>query len=207
MGYPSKIRQFGFLLFIIPPLLQAGTGLQQMDHFLQDLKGLEAGFEQSVMDQNMQTHHLRGVFYIQRPGRFRWDYTEPEKQQIIADGRQIWLYDIELEQVSVQSQKKALNGTPALLLMGDKPVESNFEVKDIGDRQGMGWVELIPRDEESQFVRILLAFKENELSMMEMDDKFGQMTRFQFYDVKQNPEFAGDFFHFTPPEHVDRYNQ
>ncbi len=207
MGYPSKIRLFGLLLFLIPPLLQAGTGLQQMDHFLQDMKGLEAGFEQSVMDQNKQTHHLRGVFYIQRPGRFRWDYIEPEKQQIIADGRQIWLYDIELEQVSVQSQEKALNGTPALLLMGDEPVESSFEVKDIGDRQGMGWVELIPRDEESQFTRILLAFRENELSRMEMDDKFGQMTRFQFYDVKQNPAFTGDFFHFTPPEHVDRYNQ
>lgn len=207
MRYPTKLSLMTILLLLLPPGLQAGTGIQQMDDFLKDLKGLKAGFEQSVMDQNKQIHRLRGMFYIKRPDRFRWDYMEPERQQIIADGRQIWLYDIDLEQVSVQSQKKALNGTPAMLLMGDEPVENSFEVRDIGDWQGLGWVELIPRDEESQFERIRLAFRDNELSRMEMDDKFGQRTQFQFYDLRQNPAFKNDFFRFTPPEDIDRYNQ
>ena len=134
-------------------------------------------------------------------------FSQPEQQQIIADGRQIWLYDPELEQVSVQSQSKALAGTPAMLLVSGEPVEKAFEVFDIGSRQEMVWVELVPRDQESQFTRILLAFADNELRRMEMADKFGQLTKFRFYDIRQNPKFDDWFFRFERPENVDVYNQ
>ena len=148
-----------------------------------------------------------GMLYMQRPRQFRWDYLEPEKQQIVADGRQIWLYEEELEQVSVQSQDKALAGTPAMLLTGGDTLEQHFEISDAGQRQGMDWVELIPRSEEGQFTHILLAFLDGELRAMEMSDKFGQITRLHFYDIDRNPRFDDWFFRFERPENVDLYNQ
>jgi outer membrane lipoprotein carrier protein len=170
------------------------------------MQSLQASFEQSVLDpQQRQATRSQGVFYMQRPGQFRWDYSEPDKQQIIADGRQIWLIDPELEQASVQTQSTALRGTPAMFLIGGDPVEQHFEVIDIGDSQGFAWVELIPRDKESQFVRVLLAFQGNLLQRMEMTDTFDQITRFQFYDIEQNPTFKPGFFVFTRPEYFDLY--
>jgi outer membrane lipoprotein carrier protein len=148
----------------------------------------------------MQASRAQGTLYLKRPGLFRWDYHEPYAQQIIADGRQVWLYDPELEQVSVQSQKNALKGTPALLLSGKDPVEQHFEVVGLGNRMDFDWVELIPRDEESQFIRIQLAFAESELRRMEMSDKLGQVTRFTFFDIVRNPELSKDLFIFDPPE-------
>ncbi len=85
--------------------------------------------------------------------------------------------------------------------------DAGFEVIDIGRRQNMDWVELIPRDAESQFVRVLLAFFNGDLLRMEMADKFGQVTRFQFLDIKHNPTFKSTFFQFVPPRDVDIYNR
>lgn len=184
----------------------AASGVEQLNRFLADLKSLQANFEQSVLDpDHREAVRSQGVFYLQRPGRFRWDYSEPERQQIIADGSDIWMYEPELEQVSVKDQKDALRGTPAMLLISGDPVEKHFEVIDIGESQGLAWVELIPRDKESQFTRILLAFLDNELQRMEMDDKFGQVSRFQFFDIQHNPVFADGFFVFEQPLMIDRF--
>lgn len=200
MKYP-----FVFLLGLLVSMSSyAGTGIDQMNRFLKDVKTLQANFEQSILDEEHRSAvRSQGVFYLQRPGKFRWDYSEPEDQMIVADGRQIWHYDPELEQASVQTQRTALKGTPAMLLITGDPVDTHFEVIDIGDRQGMGWVELIPRDAESQFTRILLAFVNDELRRMEMADKFGQVTRFQFYEIEHNPEFKGGLFQFIPPTGLD----
>ncbi|MCW8881735.1 MAG: outer membrane lipoprotein chaperone LolA [Sedimenticola sp.] len=210
MIFQKALMKLGvfFLLAFAMSTASANTGLQQMDRFLNDLQSLQASFEQSVLDpQQRQAARSQGLFSMQRPNLFRWDYSEPDKQQIIADGRQIWLLDPELEQVSVQTQDTALKGTPAQFLIGGDPVEKHFEVIDIGDSQGFAWVELIPRDKESQFVRVLLAFSENLLQRMEMTDAFGQVTRFQFYDIKQNPSFKSGFFVFTRPDSFDLYQQ
>ncbi|MCB1758475.1 MAG: outer membrane lipoprotein chaperone LolA [Gammaproteobacteria bacterium] len=195
------------LLLLVHPLHADEAG-SRLSRYLQNLTTLEAEFEQSVLNENLsQAVRSQGIFYLQRPDKFRWDYIEPERQQIVADGRQIWLYDPELEQVSVQSQQSALKGTPAALLISGEPVSNSFELIDIGRSQNLDWIELIPRDPESQFVRILLAFANDELLRMEMADKFGQVTRFQFHEIKRNPEFRSTFFKFVPPENTDIYNQ
>lgn len=187
--------------------LSAASGSDQLHRFLTSLTTLEAKFEQSVLNQeHTQAVRSQGIFYLERPNKFRWDYSEPESQQIIADGRQIWLYDPELKQVSVQSQESALQGSPAQLLISGDPVENSFEVIDIGRRQNMDWVELIPRDEESQFIRILLAFVNDDLLRIEMADKFGQVTRFQFLDIQHNPTFKSTFFQFVSPHDSDIYS-
>ncbi len=94
-----------------------------------------------------------------------------------------------------------------MLLISGEPVEKAFEVADMGRRQGLEWVELVPRDEESQFIRILLAFGDNRLQRMEMSDKFGQLTRFRFYDIRLNPELEDSLFQFERPNEFYRYNQ
>ncbi len=187
-------------------LLWAETGVTHLDAFLDNLGTLQAKFEQSVLDQSHnQADRFQGVFYLRRPGQFRWDYSEPYEQLIVADGDRIWLYDSDLDQISHRSQEDALSGTPAQLLSDASPIEDNFEVIDIGASQGMAWVELIPRDKESQFVRILLAFMGQELRRMEMADQFGQVTRFQFYDIQRNLALPDELFEFEPPEGSDSY--
>jgi len=185
-------------------LLWAETGSEHLHAFLDNLGTLQAKFEQSVLDQSHNTaERFQGVFYLRRPGQFRWDYSEPYKQLIVADGERIWIYDSDLEQVNHRPQEEALSGTPAQLLSDTGPIEDDFEVIDIGESQGMAWVELIPRDKESQFVRILLAFVGKELRRMEMADQFGQVTRFQFYDIQRNLALPDKLFEFEPPENVD----
>lgn len=198
----------GLLLLLCSGLAVAEDGVRQMRQFLTGFDALSARFEQTLSGaDSLQSMRSNGMLYMQRPRQFRWDYLEPEKQQIVADGRQIWLYDQELEQVSVQSQDTALAGTPAMLLTGGETLEQHFHVSEAGQRQGMEWVELIPRSEEGQFTRILLAFLDDELRVMEMADKFGQTTRLDFYDIDRNPRFDGWFFRFERPENVDLYNQ
>ncbi len=193
-------RLITLYLLALPLLTHGATGVEQLNHFLTNSNTLRAKFEQAVLDKDMQRATTgRGTLYMLRPNRFRWDYVEPYEQQIIADGTRVWLNDKELEQVSVRSQSAALEGTPALLLSSNQPADKHFEVTDIGRRQGYDWVELIPRKEDGQFTRILLAFIGNELHRMEMLDKFGQTTHFQFYEIKVNPELEESLFHFEPP--------
>ena len=106
-----------------------------------------------------------------------------------------------------QRQKSALKGTPAALLAENLDIDSEFELVDIGTRQEMEWLELIPRGEDSQFVRILLAFDGNQLMRMEMADKFGQITRFQFFDIVRNAELDPALFKFERPPAYELYAQ
>lgn len=194
----------GLTLTLLTGALWAADGPEHLRLFLEDLRTLEAKFEQSVLNEShTEAERFQGVLSLKRPGHFRWDYNEPYKQLIVADGKRIWVYDSDLEQISNSSQEDALRGTPAQLLSDSTPFEENFEVIDIGKSQGMAWVELIPRDPESQFVRILLAFMGKELRRMEMADQFGQITRFQFYDIRRNPPLADELFVFEPPEGFD----
>lgn len=203
-----KISLIGIAATLFSGVLWAGTGSERLDQFLDNLGTLQAQFEQSVLgDDTHEATHFQGMFYLRRPGQFRWDYTEPYEQLIVADGERVWVYDSELEQVSHRSQKEALNGTPAQLLSDTESVERNFEVIDIGTREEMEWLKLIPRDKESQFVRILLAFKGKELRRMEMADQFGQITHFQFNKIQRNLELSDKLFVFEAPEGVDSYGE
>ncbi len=175
------------LFFLFCHSAIASSAKQQLEDFLKHNSSLQAEFSQTIMDgSGQQSAAASGVLYIQRPGRFRWDYLQPYKQQIIANGKQIWVYDEDLEQITTSSQSSAIKGTPALLLSSSDPVEKHFEMYDIGVDQGLDWVELIPHDEESQFERIIVAFDGRELKRLEMADKFGQVTHFQFSKITHN---------------------
>jgi outer membrane lipoprotein carrier protein len=168
-------------------LAAPGPGRMALDEFLDGLSTLQAKFEQSVLDtENATAGQMHGLFLLERPGRFRWDYVVPRKQIILADGRDVWIIEEDLKQVTRHYQKWALKGTPAAFLAMEAKVEDDFEVVEIGERQGMHWLELLPRDPESDFNRILLAFADKQLRRLELSDKFGQISRFSFYDMQRN---------------------
>lgn len=200
-------RLLAGIALTVPLSAQALTGKESLSRFLDGLNTLEARFEQSVLDtENQRTGVFHGIFLLKRPGQFRWDYVAPEEQMIVADGRDIWIADKGLQQITQQSQAGALKGTPARLLLEDFPLENEFEVIEIGDRQGLIWLELIPRDEDSQFIRVQLAFADGELRRMEMRDKFGQISRFRFFEIKRNPALDPDIFDFQPPPGWDLFH-
>lgn len=155
------------LLGFIQPLW-ALSGPQQLEAFLEDLTTLQADFEQTLQQDDEASYTSSGVFYLKRPGQLRWEYTAPSEQLIVADGDRIWLYDIELEQVSHRSQQAALVGTPAQLLSDQAPIKEHFLVTDLGETDGLSWVELLPKGKESQFASLRLALDDNRLQPTEI---------------------------------------
>lgn len=177
------------------PASNPGPGRVALEKFLDGLSTLQAKFEQSVLDtENATTGLMHGLFVLQRPGRFRWDYVAPSKQVILADGRDVWFIDEKLKQVTRHYQAWALKNTPAAFLTTDESVEEDFEIVEIGERLGMQWLELIPRDAQSDLNRVLLAFEGGELRHMELNDKFGQISRFRFFDIERNLPVDQDLF-------------
>ncbi len=183
------------LLMLTQVSVSAGPGREALDAFLDNLTTLQATFEQSVLDtENSTTGQMHGLFLLNRPGKFRWDYVSPRKQVILADGRDVWIIEEELKQVTRHLQRWALKGTPAAFLAMEESVETDFEVVEIGERLGMQWLDLIPKDAESDLNRVLLAFSGPDLKHMELNDKFGQISRFSFFDVQRNVPIDPELF-------------
>ena len=191
-------------LFGFAPVLQAANAETQLETFLSGLHTLQAEFRQTIQRPDEDTIYAsNGIFYLKRPGQLRWEYEDPNTQVIVADGKRIWLHDLELDQVSHRSQKDALDGTPAQLLSDTGPINAHFNVTEAGEADGLDWVELRPKEKEAQFVRVRLGLSENQLHRMEMYDSFGQVTRFIFYNLQRNPTLADALFVFVPPPTVD----
>ena len=202
----TKARSLLVLMLLLPLSAQAQSGSDQLRKFLANLVTLEAQFEQKVQSvQDGQVYRSSGMLYLRRPGQFRWDYMAPYPQLIVADGSRIWVHDMELEQVSHRAQNDALDGTPAQLLSESGSIERHFKVKDLESPEGdqMARVELLPRESDSQFSRMVLALSNNQLQTMELTDKFGQVSQFSFSNIKRNPELDDQLFVFNPPPLID----
>lgn len=172
----------------------AGPG-QVLTDYLDGLQSLSAEFRQITLDADGgRMVESEGTLYLARPGRFRWEYRSPIAQVIVADGDRVWLHDLDLDQVSHQGQNRALQGTPAQLLASEEPIERHFEVLpwDAGDARD--WVELIPKAQDGQVVRIRIGFVGGLLDTLLMEDSFGQITRFIFEDVERNPVLEDSLF-------------
>lgn len=204
----SKTTLFWGLLSLVLPLAAAGAvGIQsasQVQSYFHDLTSLRADFVQTVFDaQSRPVQTSSGRMYMQKPGRFRWDYRQPYAQVIVADGERLWLYDSELEQVSVRRMDAALGATPLALLSGAAPIEEAFRV-DSGVTEGdVHWYELRPKDPQAEFKRLRVAFKGEALIGIELEDVFNQRTRLSFRDLERNVDLDPKLFQFTPPPGVD----
>ncbi len=198
-------------LILLAGVFQSALGddvIQDLRALVERTKSLEAEFDQAVEGEHKkQILRSSGRLVLQRPGRFRWDYEKPYPQQIVADGERIWIYDTELEQVTVRPLAEALGSAPSLLLSGGIDLDASFSYRALKRSGDAGWVELTPKEADSNFEKIRLGFVAGKLESMELEDSFGQITRFLFSAVKVDPEVNPRMFQFVPPPGVDVIGQ
>ena len=180
------------------------SGLEKFKQFLSATESAAGEFEQKVIDKNGRlVQESRGTLAFQRPGKFRWTYVEPYAQLIVGDGTRVWIYDKDLRQVTVKRVDQALTSTPAALLAGDNEAMQAFRMSDQGEREGLAWLEAIPRAKEGGFERVRMGFGVGGLQAMEFYDSFGQITLLNFISLTRNPKLDPSTFRFSPPEGVD----
>ncbi len=192
------------LLLVLLPASAQADAVQRLRTFFDATTAMRAEFRQVVHDsQGRKIQEVTGTMQLQRPGKFRWDYHAPYVQIIVGDGRNVWLYDPELQQVTVRALDRVLGSSPAALLAGSRDIDRAFSLGDAGKAAGLEWVQAIPHDKESGFDKVLLGFDGDTLAAMRMHDSFGQVTDITFSAVERNPRLAPSSFRFTPPAGVD----
>lgn len=180
------------------------AALDQLQAFLDGTRSARAGFSQTVVAQSArQAQTASGTMAFSRPGKFRWAYDKPYYQLIVGDGERVWIYDRDLNQVTVRKLGAALGASPAALLAGDNALERDFELRDDGRADGLDWVEATPKAAESGFQRVRIGFAGNLPQVMELRDSFGQTTTLVFSRFERNPALDAGLFRFTPPAGAD----
>jgi len=206
MNHRTVILGCSMVCLLLPGMANAGSGKQALKNFFHEVKTLKADFVQTVQSEDFRKSEISsGKLLMSRPGHFRWDYDKPYLQQIIADGKKLWIFDIDLDQVIVKSMKKALGNTPAVLLSGSADLSDQFNISDYQTdtkSDQLDWVELKPKDEEAGFQLLRLGFAP-DLQQMVLLDAFGQETRIQFSQLQRNPNIDPTLFQFVPPAGVD----
>jgi outer membrane lipoprotein carrier protein len=192
------------LAALLAPALALAAGVERFQSYLRGTQTARADFEQKVFDRERKlVQESKGSFSFLRPGRFRWVYAQPYPQLIVGDGTRVWIYDEDLNQVTVRAMAKALGSTPAALLAGAADVERAFELADAGSRDGLEWLEAKPREREAGFERIRLGMGTVGVQAMELTDHFGQTTVLRFSNVVRNPQLDPASFRFVPPKGAD----
>lgn len=207
---PAFLARPGLLLLAFAslagaaPAQGAGTAAERVDRYLAGLTTLRAGFLQEVLDASGAVREqAAGSLVVSRPGRFRWDYRTPSPQLLVSDGKTVWLYDVDLEQVTVRKADQALSATPASLLSGRGRASETFSIADGGRADGCDWALLTPRLQDTDFRELRLGFNDGGLQRMELVDRLGQTTRIRFTDVELNLPLPAGLFDFEPPAGVD----
>ena len=189
-------------MFAVP--FAEAAAVEKLHRFLDTMKTLRADFAQIVVAKNgKKSQQSSGVMMISRPGKFRWQIDKPYSQLLVGDGEKVWIYDQDLRQVTVKKVDAAIGSTPAALLVGGKTLEKNFTLREIGARDGLEWLEAIPKTADSGFEKIQIGFSDNDVKAMELFDNFGQMTSLYFNNIDRNPQLAASLFSFKPPAGVD----
>jgi outer membrane lipoprotein carrier protein len=182
----------------------AGEGSRLLDKFLSDTQSMSASFAQTLQTQEGEVlKESSGQFYLQRPGKFRWDYVKPYEQQIVSDGKNIWIYDVDLQQVTVQKQDTGLSNTPMALLQGKFEMTQAFDVRELDERDGIFRLELLAKNNDTDFKGIVVGVDSKGLRFMQLRDQFDQTTDIVFDQLKSNPKLKASLFDFVPPAGVD----
>lgn len=179
-------------------------GLQRLQDFLTGVTTMRADFRQRVVDSRQQVvEDSAGRLLMQRPGRFRWDYQQPYARVIVADGKKLWLYEADLEQVIIRQLEEGIGDTPAALLTGKQNVLERFNVSRSWKADGLQWVALAPKAADADFAAVRLGFEGLKLVNLQLDDRLGQQTQLEFSRVEINPRLDDGSFHFDIPPGAD----
>lgn len=187
-------------LILMSPFAQAGTPSDDLVVALKQFDTLSATFKQSVTADKSTEQSATGKMALKRPGKFHWETKTPTQQLLIADGQYVWLYDVDLEQVTRQSQQTSDHNSPAVFLTGDlTKINERFTVTEPAANTFL----LKSKSPDDMFQSVKLTFDHQKLSSMAVDTKLGQRSEFHFTDVKYNPDLPKTTFNFTPPKGVD----
>ena len=179
---------------------------QRLRAALKNMDNLSAEFKQTLRDEDKKiVQQSRGTLALQRPGKFAWKYLEPYEQLIVADGRELWIYDIELEQVTVKPMDDGLANAPIMILMKQSDVTQEFTVSEVGQRKYLYWVELKPNASDLEYTTIYIGLEDGSVKAMELQDQFGQSTQIVFENLRVGVVHNPETFKFVPPPGVDVY--
>jgi outer membrane lipoprotein carrier protein len=192
------------LLAGVPRLARAETAIEQLRAFLKDTGSARGEFTQRVTSRSQSAGQVSsGSFVFQRPGRFRWVYQKPFEQVIVADGERMFLYDKDLNQVTVRALAGAIPASPASILFGAGQFDKDFTLRDGGSRDGLAWVSATPRAGDTPFEKIDIGLVNGLPAAMLLADSFGQTTLLRFTRFERNVSVDPQTFRFTPPPGAD----
>ena len=188
----------------LSPACAVADGYERLDRFFEKVTTFKASFIQVVLDENLLAlEETSGLLWIARPGRFRWDYESVHRQSIVADGEVLWLYDVELEQVTRRAQESAIGQTPAVLLSGGQQYRKDYNVTILGRQGAVNWISLVPKFSDGSFAEIQLGFEGETLRLIQLLDELNQITRVTLANVVENEPISDSVFRFIPPTGVD----
>lgn len=191
----------------LPTGLAWADGVEMLRSFARDVKSARAAFSQTVISPDgTRRKTSAGQFEFSRPDRFRFSYERPFEQTIVADGRTLWLHDVELNQVVVRPYAQAMGATPAALLAGHA-LERDFALSPLPPRDGLEWVQAQPRQADGQIRDLQVGFRDGLLAALEVTDAFGQRSLLRFSDVKLNPRLGDERFRYEVPAGVEVLRQ
>ena len=200
----------GFALSALALAAHAGA-MESLENFIRNAKTGHADFTQVITapgkdGQAPRTKTSSGTFDFQRPNRFRFEYRKPFEQTIVADGQTLWLHDKDLNQVSQRKQAKVLGSTPAALIASSPDLESlkrEFDLQALPDRDGLQWVQAVPKQKEGQLTNMKVGFRGDQLAALDIQDSFGQRSVLTFSNLQVNGSVNAAAFTFTPPKGAD----
>jgi outer membrane lipoprotein carrier protein len=195
------MRKIVAAVLLLLPTVCLAANVDSLKSLLNQTSTAKARFAQTVLDKKGKTlQQSNGTMEFSRPGKFRWEYNKPYEQTIVGDGTRLWIYDKDLNQVTVRKLDRALGASPAALLAGSNEIEKAYTLKSVGGEGGLDWLEAVPKAQDTAFERIRLGFGKTGLEAMELRDQFGQTTSIKFVDLQRNVKIPNDSFTFSPPK-------
>ncbi|MDH3763885.1 MAG: outer membrane lipoprotein chaperone LolA [Gammaproteobacteria bacterium] len=200
------MRYLIFILALLANPVFADDPAKRLKAALKNMDNLSAEFKQTLRDEDKKVvQQSRGTLALQRPGKFSWIYTDPFEQRIVADGRELWIYDVELEQVTVKPMDEGLSNAPIMILMKQSDVSQQFTISEVGQRKYLYWIELKPNAGDLEYNTIYIGLEDDSVKAMELQDQFGQSTQIVFENLRVGVVHNPATFKFVPPPGVDVY--
>jgi outer membrane lipoprotein carrier protein len=202
---PISSHFFTLLLSSLISMSVQATAIGNLKKFIAETSTVSANFSQTLYDKSRRTiQDSKGSMQFERPEKFRWSYAKPYEQIIVGNGKEVWFYDHDLNQATVRPFNLAIGSSPAALLAGNSDLEENFVLTELGLQEGMEWLEAVPKNKETMFEFIQMAFSpQGTLKLMALRDSLGQTTLLTFSELEKNPQLSESLFNFTPPASAD----
>ncbi|UOG91051.1 MAG: outer membrane lipoprotein chaperone LolA [Candidatus Thiothrix sulfatifontis] len=180
-------------------------GREKLDDFFTKIDTMQSAFTQQVIDEKgVVRQSSSGNVFLSRPGKFRWEYAAPDKHEIVADGKNVWIYDVELDQVTVKPMTQALSSAPVGMLTQKQAVDKQFNVQEMeAEGSTLEWFRLTPKKQDSDFTSMDLGISATGVEEMILGDKFGQQTYIKFQGLRTDVDIDKSRFSFTPPKGAD----